>query len=195
MGQKGKFDSYFIEYSASTGLDKPPVDHVLHSPVIHTTQHSLTIPDDCQMYSIVLGVVLKLNNDTEDCSKILYSRPKLIWPAARHTNVNVYSNRGEFFWPPGCNHLILPSWQMESCSTVSPDEVQSCRRDSLHAAGHSSGKYEVTNLDPCQLWHFRLRAPPSVVKGVIELGSVLWTFEANTVPIPHIQAIAGNLEP
>ena len=53
-------------------------------------------------------------------------------------------------------------------------------------------RYEVTNLDPCQSWSFRLRAPPTIVDGMIQLGSVLWTFEATTAPIPHIQAIAGK---
>ena len=54
--------------------------------------------------------------------------------------------------------------------------------------------YQVTDLDPCQPWSFRLRAPPSIVDGIIQLGSVLWTFEANTAPIPHIQAIAGTIK-
>ena len=52
----------------------------------------------------------------------------------------------------------------------------------------------MSNLDPCQTWSFRLRAPPSIVDGMIQLGSVLWTFEATTAPIPHIQAIAGNMK-
>ena len=52
----------------------------------------------------------------------------------------------------------------------------------------------MSNLDPCQPWSFRLRAPPSIVDGMIQLGSVLWTFEATTAPIPHIQAIAGTMK-
>ena len=95
---------------------------------------------------------------------------------ARHTNVEVFSNRAEFLWPPGCSHHVGPTWQMESCTNMV--DARNCRRDSLRRGGGS--RYVVTNLDPCQSWSFRLRAPPKIVDGMIQLGSVLWTFEAIT---------------
>lgn len=200
LKEAAAWDSYFIEYStlsSSTQLTKASdggggKEHVFHTPVINdgTSQYSFTIPDDCEVYSVVLGVVVNASQ-AATCPKIVYSQAKLLWPAARHTTVNIFSNRAEFFWPPGCHHLILPTWQMEACTSLAPESLQNCRRDSLRSASETS-KYEVTNLDPCQLWNFRLRASPSVSNGVIKLGSILWTFEATTVPIPHIQAIAGQ---
>ena len=72
------------------------------------------------------------------------------------------------------------------------DQPQNCRRDSL-ANKDSRRRYEVTNLEPCQLWHFRLRTAPTIVEGMITLGQILWTFEATTVPVPHVQVIAGTV--
>lgn len=195
--KEAAWDSYFIEYSTLSSSSQLPKasggEHVFHTPVINdgSSQYSFTIPDDCEVYSVVLGVVVNATAEL-GCPKIIYSRANLLWPAARHTTLNIYSNRAEFFWPPGCHHQILPTWQIEVCSSIAHDGQQSCRRDSLRSASEAS-KYEVTNLDPCQLWNFRLRASPSVSNGVIKLGSVLWTFEATTVPIPHIQAIAGQI--
>ena len=60
-------------------------------------------------------------------------------------SVNTFSNKVEFLWPPGCHHLMLPSWQVETCSISNPD---SCKRDSIR--GHQNGGYTVENLEPCR---------------------------------------------
>jgi hypothetical protein len=115
-GLKPSVESYFIEHSAKSGFqdgEDNDVDdsHVLHSPVIHhdTLQYSLVVSDDCNIYALSLGVVLLAANSTGEqgkeeeaagCPRILHSRPKLIWPAARHTSVNVFSNKAQFLWPP-----------------------------------------------------------------------------------------------
>ena len=64
---------------------------------------------------------------------------KISQPVARHTTVDVFSNRAEFLWPPGCSHNVQPTWQMESCTTV--EEARNCRRDSLRLGGGS--RYEA----------------------------------------------------
>ena len=60
-------------------------------------------------------------------------------------SVNTFSNKVEFLWPPGCHHLMLPSWQVETCSISNPD---TCKRDSIR--GHQNGGYTVENLEPCR---------------------------------------------
>ena len=82
------------------------------------------------------------NNCAKHITFSLHPRPKMIWPAARHTSVNIFSNRAEFYWPPSCNHLIKPSWQMESCTHTSPEEKWSCRRDSLRGS-RSASRYNL----------------------------------------------------
>ena len=77
---------------------------------------------------------------------------------------------------------------METCQQTE-DQTQKCRRDSL---ANEAGRYEVTDLSSCQLWHFRLRTTPQAVQGMITLGQILWTFEATTVLVPRVQAIAGT---
>ena len=104
-GLKNVIDAYFLEYSALASVDQTP-DHLQHSPVMEVgaTQHSIVVEDDCPIYTVVLGVVLNgtFNGSSLICTNLMYSRPKLLWPSARHTNVNVFSNRAEFLWPPGC---------------------------------------------------------------------------------------------
>ena len=120
---KHNFDSYFVEYHMLESLeDARPVDQGQphHLPVTDLkTETSILINEDCRLLSVVLGITL--NSSRSECSlslhphSIIHSKAKVLWPSARHTNVNIHSNRAEFLWPPGCNHLIQPTWQMEAC--------------------------------------------------------------------------------
>lgn len=195
-GLKSSFVSYFIEYSSlTTGSDGP--DHVHHTPVLNSdiTEHSILVDDDCKIYSISLGVV-PLHNTTntsldESCANLLYSKAKMVWPSARHTVVSIFANRAEFLWPPGCNHQIVQNhWQMETCPVAQEHQKSSnCRTDSLR--GSETGRYDVLNLEPCQEYQFRLRAPP--LDGMmIRPGDALWAYETSTIPQPKIEALAGH---
>ena len=75
-GLKSTFDSYFIDYTSMKDISEAGHQRVLHSSAIATTKHSIVIEDDCLIYSVVLGVVLK--NESE-CANVLYSRPKYLW--------------------------------------------------------------------------------------------------------------------
>ena len=116
---KQHFDSYFLEYHLLKGFEdgaRPMQEQgqPIHLPVTDLkTETSILINEDCRLLSVVLGVSLKSNRS--ECNSIIHSQPKVLWPSARHTNVNIHSNRAEFLWPPGCNHLIQSTWQMEAC--------------------------------------------------------------------------------
>ena len=58
------------------------------SSAISSTEHSILIEDDCLIYSIVLGVVLK--NESE-CPNVLYSRPKFVWVRILSTLLPLFS--------------------------------------------------------------------------------------------------------
>lgn len=190
-------DSYFVEYYLSKHVDDTSDPAVIHLPAQLKTEASIMIDDDCRLLSVVLGVMLNTSSLTvmTECSEtIFHSRAKVVFPAARRTVVNIFSNRAEFLWPPGCSHVIEPIWQLESCrQNKRPGaavDVDNCHRDSLKK--ESSNRYEVTDLEPCQLWHFRLRTAPTTLQGITTLGHVLWSYEAKTVPVPHVQVIAGR---
>ena len=70
--------------------------------------------------------------------------------------VNTFSHRAEFLWPPGCNHLMLPSWQIETCPLDHPEE---CRRDSLREQ-RNGGTY---------LYMYTEVSQPSKKLGALEL--------------------------
>ena len=199
---QSSLDSYFIEYFLSNHPDGDPVSDqgVKHVPAELKTEMSIMIDDDCRLLSVALGVMLNASSlsmqstDDDKCESILHSNAKILFPAARHTNVNIFSNRAEFLWPPGCNHLMQPTWQLESCrrqsSIASSMKERNCHRDSLKK--ESRNRYVVRDLEPCQLWYFRLRTAPTTLQGITTLGHVLWSFEAKTVPVPHVQVIAGR---
>ena len=75
-GLKRSFDSYFIDYAFMNDVSEAGHHRVFHSSAISTTKHSVEIEDDCLVYSVVLGVVMK--NESE-CANVLYSRPKFLW--------------------------------------------------------------------------------------------------------------------
>ena len=75
-GLKRSFDSYFIDYAFMNDVSEVGHHRVFHSSAISTTKHSVEIEDDCLVYSVVLGVVMK--NESE-CANVLYSRPKFLW--------------------------------------------------------------------------------------------------------------------
>ena len=203
---QSSLDSYFIEYFLSNHPDGDPVSDqgVKHVPAELKTEMSIMIDDDCRLLSVALGVMLNASSlsmqssDDDKCESILHSNAKILFPAARHTNVNIFSNRAEFLWPPGCNHLIQPTWQLESCprnsiaSSIEERHMGNCHRDSLKK--ESRNRYVVRDLEPCQLWYFRLRTAPTTLQGITTLGHVLWSFAAKTVPVPHVQVIAGRFK-
>ena len=61
--------------------------------------------------------------------------------------VNTFSHRAEFLWPPGCNHLMLPSWQIETCPLDHPEE---CRRDSLREQRNGGTYLYMYTIQRCR---------------------------------------------
>ena len=89
-GLKRSFDSYFIDYAFMNDVSEAGHHRVFHSSAISTTKHSVEIEDDCLVYSVVLGVVLK--NESE-CANVLYSSPKFLWVRYYLDYLETFTNR------------------------------------------------------------------------------------------------------
>ena len=80
-----RIDSYFLEYQATESLENltPKVNQ---TPVMNksTTCDSILVEEDCFLYSITLGVIPQ-NHAKSNCTRLLYSKPRVFWPSGRHT--------------------------------------------------------------------------------------------------------------
>ena len=150
------------------------------SPPIPTgeTNYVISLPDDCQVYSVNLVVVPKSGAG----GHLLYSKSRRFWPAAHRTTVESFSDGIVLSWPPICTHMTK-EWRLETCAVSQDDcDVQNLQGDSpLH----------ISKLKPCHSFQLRLLA--STDDAGTSSGDILWTFNnVKTLPKPTFDLKAGH---
>lgn len=179
--------SYLLEYgphafnSQQRGLSPSEITPALTPD---KTSHTITVDDDCNVYSVHMVVIPSLGSGAD----LIYSQRKAFWPAAYRTVLDVHSNSAVVSWPPSCSY-VTSGWQLEACPGGQFDDS---RQNCLQASLNGESPVHLTNLNPCRLYHFRLRGPTLQPSG---LGPrpVLWIFPpTRTLPKPDVEAVSGH---